>query len=210
MKYLLVLPKRVILTLAMCMSFLAVFSQEHMTFQGIPIDGTIKSFDKQMKKHGFKLDLRQEEGNIYRGSYITNNDKVYVFSSSKSKKVMAVCITVNPSNMVNTESWQKVKENYDYVVNLFSEKYDTAEKNTIAYFEAPYEEGDGNEVEGIRNGKCHYSTDFNLPQGRIVVWIKSCNYVMFTSSPEDIGKVVPCISIQIIDYANRETRDIQL
>lgn len=210
MKNLPVLSKRVIWTLVMCMSFLTIFSQEHMTFQGIPIDGSIKLFHKQMKKHGFKLSQRREEGNIYRGSYITNNDMVNVFFSSKSKKVMAVCIRVNPSNMVNTESWQKVKENYDYVVNLFSEKYDTAEKNTIAYFEAPYEEGDGNEVEGIRNGKCHYSTEFNVPQGRIVVNISSCGYVMFTYAPEDIGKEVPCISIQIIDYANRETKDIQL
>lgn len=130
MKYLLVLSKRVVLALTMCMSFLAVFSQEHMTFQGIPIDGTIENFHKQIKKHGFKpFFLKAGEGAYtYRGCYITNNDLIHVHYSSNSKTVDFVLIQTNFSDMLNTESWMKVKQNYDYVVNLFSEKYGTAEK----------------------------------------------------------------------------------
>ena len=193
------------------MSFLVVFSQEHMTFQGIPIDGTIKSFHKQMKKHGFKLDFRLEDGYSYRGRYITNNDVIIVLFSPKSKKVQGIAISVNFREMADSKSWQRVKEYYDYVVTLFSEKYDTAKKEITACFEPPYEEGDGNEVEGIITGKCHYSTLFVTPQGKIEVEIESSGYVQFTHATEDIGKVIPIISIIIVDYANaEETKDIQL
>lgn len=192
----------------MCMSFLTIFSQEHMTFQGIPIDGTIKEFTKQMKKHGFKLELRGENGYFFKGRYITSSDFVGVYYSPKSKTVWKVCAWVNFSNMTNTESWAKTKGNYDYVVSLFSEKYNTAKKETIAYFEAPYEEGDGNEIAGILNGKCNYITQFNLPYGSVQVDISTISQGLITRVLEDYNKEIPTIRIGI--EVKNDANDVQL
>jgi hypothetical protein len=49
--------KRVILTCICCLFSLFLQAQtEHFKFMGIPLNGKISSFDRELKKKGFKLD----------------------------------------------------------------------------------------------------------------------------------------------------------
>lgn len=197
------------------MFFINGFSQEHMTFQGIPIDGNIKTFTKQMKKHGFKLVHRNNEVYSFKGRYISDGDNIMVYFSPKTTTVTMVWVSINFPLMSKTESWEYVKQQYDYVNNLVSRNYNTAEKEATEYFEPPYVEGDGNEISAILNKKIHYNTNYYLPQGRILVTITNVSEFIFSYNLSQRDHYIPNISIAIGDKRNedlykKETGDIQL
>lgn len=118
--------KKVILFL---IAFLVVMSsyaqQEHLQFMGIPIDGTISSFTKQLKKKGFvkdKLYNIVEDSisgyRIFKGSFAgENNVNVVVFYDEKTKLVNNVKV------YIKCYSEKEVNKKYESFLSNIKSKY---------------------------------------------------------------------------------------
>lgn len=83
--------KRMILFIFLCCTSILCFSQHHLTFMGLPIDGTITSFQNKLIKKG----LRPSSSNkylplgvrLFEGYFTNESAKIYVFYNNKSKIV---------------------------------------------------------------------------------------------------------------------------
>lgn len=83
--------KRLILFIFLCCTSILCFSQHHLTFMGLPIDGTITSFQNKLIKKG----LRPSSSNkhlplgvrLFEGYFTNESAKIYVFYNNKSKIV---------------------------------------------------------------------------------------------------------------------------
>ncbi|MCR5070144.1 MAG: hypothetical protein K6A78_10205 [Prevotella sp.] len=160
---------RFILTMIVCGIALLVNAQEeHLKFKGIPITGDIGSFEIKLKECGFKEILHENDGFMMEGSFAGKDDaKIIVFASPKTHTTCRIYVLLD----VGT-TWNSLKTAYSNYVELFKYKYGKPRDN-IELFSRPYYEGDGYELQAVRNEKCHYITGFSVPLGYISVSISN-------------------------------------
>lgn len=90
-------------------------SSNHLEFQGIPIDGKITTFHKQMKRKGFRLDplngRRIADTYLYVGHYLGESAKIMINYDSRYKivyQVTAVMDYFSEEDVVN--AYAKIKQ----------------------------------------------------------------------------------------------------
>jgi hypothetical protein len=96
---------------------------EHLSFLGIPLDGTIENFDKQIKNKGFvsSVDfssLNTNNQKWYDGKFANQDVVVLISSTYKSNKVYSAAVTLfcdSDSDMyTNFTSWKdRVSRKYN-------------------------------------------------------------------------------------------------
>jgi len=62
-----------------------------------------------------------------------------------------------------------VKKEYLELKKIYQTKYGTG--SSIESFSLPYAEGDGNEMDAVKDMKCTYSTEWKSDSGKIVIMI---------------------------------------
>ena len=113
-----------------------VYAQmEHMQFLGIPIDGKISAFQKELKKMGFvSNDIAKDipkEGSMdcrmYKGSFAEELVDLAVFYDRNSKMVIQTKVKMNGL------SKDQADKKYDKLFNGLKEKYDKSnfDKNVL-------------------------------------------------------------------------------
>ncbi len=85
------MKKTIALFMLMTISLVAM-AQEHLTFQGIPIDGSIASFEQKLKAKGWVYDYNlskqvNSDTKIYNGTFGGIKGNLFVLRSPKSKVV---------------------------------------------------------------------------------------------------------------------------
>lgn len=128
-------------------------------FRGLPINGDLDSFCKELILLGYKRDYsftpRNNVGASFTGLYAGHDCELYIYLTPSSKTVYKVRVIVSESR-----SWSILKNTYYKFKNLFNNKYGKPWKEEES-FEYPYKDGDGLELSSIRDGKGTYYTSFN-------------------------------------------------
>ena len=166
--------KRILFLLFTVFFAFNVFAQDHLTFKGIPIDGTRIQFVSKLKAKGFKeisnpyLDSHLS---LLEGEFIGRNSKVYVVTKS------------NLVGKVHCEfefgkDWDNIVNFYTYCKSLYSKKYGepcvNSEKMPENY------QHSGLVFWGIKNGEVEYTSMFKTDLGYIVLKIDSSDGVSGT------------------------------
>lgn len=149
------------------------YAQEHMTFQGIPIDGTLDSMITKLRAKGFKLDTRADEYNaaIMSGHFAGKQAELYILATPKSKVVWKIA-----ANFDKNDSWYSLKADYKEYKEAYTTKYGKP-SDSFEFFSKPYYEGDGYELQALRLDKCTYATFWKFDAGTIAVKLGSSGYV---------------------------------
>ena len=155
--------KKILMLSLMLLLNIAIYSQTHMDFRGVPIDGPLNSFITKMKGLGYSL--VEESGDIVsmKGQFTGQDVELYITASPKTKTVCRVTIY-----FPERESWDSLERQYKEYKELFIKKYGTNYKS-FEYFKKPYYDGDGYELQALWKEKCVYATYFDTPNGIIVV-----------------------------------------
>lgn len=156
--------KKILILLFSFVITLVSFAQnsQHFKFNGIPIDGNISNFVSKMNKKGFILeDYHEKSVAIMSGKFCGEDVNLFIIASEKSKTVWKVVVDYN-----NKGSWSTLKSDYSELKELFTKKYGYPEKS-FNFFERPYYDGDGYELQALRLEKCHYVSFYNLSDGYI-------------------------------------------
>lgn len=151
-----------LLLISFCVFSSVVFSQEHIKFKGIPLNGNVNSFAQELVKIGFKI--VESKGNIItmKGEFINKECEILVVGSKKTNLVWKV-IAYLPKEI----SWSSIKSDYFEVKKQFQQKYGDGE--SYEFFSKPYYEGDGYEMQALGVDKCTYATYFTTELGTIAV-----------------------------------------
>ena len=98
------------------------------------------------------------------GTFTGKNVEVYIVLTPISKKVKSVIVFYPKDN-----SWSSIKYAYFKLKDSFKKKYPLEKEFEL--FSDPYYEGDGYEMQAVRNDKCFYTSFFQPDLGKIMLHI---------------------------------------
>ena len=151
--------KKVILTVIMtlCLSFIG-FSQNTITFKGIPIDGTIYDFSTSLEKLGYE-NIEDEDDVVFYGEF--NGRKSFINPQTVNNKVWRVFVLDEKSTDRNS------------IVNRFNELFGQFQNNPKYVHSGGSFIPDGEDIErNIILNNFRYDATFSLSDTSIngLVW----------------------------------------
>lgn len=105
--------RRLLITLILSLAVINIIAQEHLSFMGIPLDGSVTEFCKKLKAKGFtKIGHKA----IFSGYFTSRHATVYVINDGKI--VNGVVVAIDESS-----EWNTLVSTYDLYKDLYTQKY---------------------------------------------------------------------------------------
>lgn len=98
-----------------------VFAQQHLSFKGVPINGTLKEYTDAMVKAGFHYELTQDGTALLTGDFAGYKNCTVGVSTLKNLDVVSRIAVLFP----NKDTWSAVLANYETLKAMLTEKYGT-------------------------------------------------------------------------------------
>lgn len=154
--------KRIIIAVIAVLMSITAFSQEHMKFKGIEIDGTTAEFAQKLTTVGFKI--MDKSDNIYalEGVFSGNEATIYVYPNSKGI-VNKVVVMYDVRDL----TWKIIKSRYENLENGLLTKYGKPHK-TVKHMDVVYKDGSGREIMGFQMEKNEYNTSWMIEGSGVI------------------------------------------
>ena len=110
--------KKIILTLTVLFATINVMAQDHLSFKGIPIEGSMTEFCQKLKAKGFTSVGREKNLTLFSGDFTGRKATVGVTATDDGKNVFAVIVLFDASS-----EWNTLVNTYDYYKDLYTRKY---------------------------------------------------------------------------------------
>ena len=108
-------------TLSIIMVFcfaISCFAQEHLSFKGIPITGSMTEFCKKLSQKGFTKISSDNNTTFFLGDFTGRDATVAVGASDDGKSVYTVVVLFDSSG-----EWNELTNTYDYYKDIYTRKY---------------------------------------------------------------------------------------
>lgn len=102
----------------MLFAVISLMAQEHLSFKGIPIEGSMTAFCQKLKAKGFTSIGSENNLTLFTGDFTGRNATVGVTATDDGKDVFAVVVLFDPS-----DEWNALVNTYDYYKDLYTRKY---------------------------------------------------------------------------------------
>lgn len=146
-----------------CIASIAQNSNEHLTFKGVPIDGSLNKYVSKMKSAGFSYIADQDGTAILQGDFAGFKGCLIVVSTLKSSDVVNTIGVIFPEN----DDWSSLEENYQQLKKMLTEKYGKPSQ-CVEEFQGYGLPSDNNEkLHRLKMDRCTYVTVFETPKGDI-------------------------------------------
>lgn len=110
--------KKIIFTLTVLLTAISITAQEHLSFKGIPIEGSMTEFCQKLRTKGFSQIGRENNLTLFSGDFTGRKATVGVSATDDGKNVFAVVVFFDPSG-----EWNTLVNTYDYYKDLYTRKY---------------------------------------------------------------------------------------
>ena len=110
--------KKIFITLAVFFAAVNMMAQEHLSFKGIPIEGSVTEFCQKLKNKGFASIGQENNTSLFSGDFTGREATVGVTATNNGKNVFAVVVLFEPSG-----EWNTLVNTYDYYKDLYTRKY---------------------------------------------------------------------------------------
>lgn len=152
--------KKLILFCLLSLFALYALGQEHLSFKGIPIEGSIVSFCQKLKTKGLTQIATDTNIRLFTGDFTGRNATIGVVADQSGQNVFAVVVIFDKS-----KQWNDLVNTYDHYKDLYTEKYGTpifsreynpsrSDSNTSLMYE-------------VHQGTIEYGSVFSAPGGTI-------------------------------------------
>lgn len=158
--------KKFVFSLLLAVATLNSFSQtisEHLTFKGVPIDGTLNEYVSKMKFAGFSY-LRTEDGiALLSGDFATYKNCIVSIATLKQNDLVSNITVKFPAR----DTWAGLADNYFSLKEMLTEKYGEPSE-CIEEFQSKYEPKDDNsKMFFVKQNNCKYITTYSTAKGDI-------------------------------------------
>lgn len=109
--------KHILLSILLCVGF-CVNAQEHLTFKGIPIEGSMTAFCQKLKAKGYTQIDKDKNFTFFTGDFTGRQAYIGVGASDDGKNVFSVVVLFDPSG-----EWNTLVSTYDYYKDIYTRKY---------------------------------------------------------------------------------------
>ncbi|MDE6264974.1 MAG: hypothetical protein K2M11_07500 [Paramuribaculum sp.] len=164
--------KKIIIVFIALLAHTALIAQEHLTFKGIPIEGSMKEFCKKLERKGIKQSGTNSKVTILYGDFAGKLANISVSSMDSGKAIQSVGVWFTSS-----DKWSNLAKDYEYYKKLYSKKYgnpsesreikpDTIENNDAL-------------MQALYNGQISYFSKWQLSGGTIELSIIKSNSLKY-------------------------------
>lgn len=110
--------KRISVVLILLFSVICVMAQEHLSFKGIPIEGSMTTFCQKLKAKGLTKIGTNNNMTMFVGDFTGRQASIGVGATNDGKSVYSVVVLFDPS-----DEWKNLVNTYDYYKELYTRKY---------------------------------------------------------------------------------------
>lgn len=145
-------------------------AQEHLSFKGIPIEGSLSSFCQKLKAKGFTQIDKDNNVTVFKGYFTERKAVIAVGATDYGKNVHSVAVMVEESSQ-----WKSLEDTYDYFKSLYTRKYGHPVKSR----EQNPSPSDDNYLlmHELKEGKVNYESLWSVPGGNIELSIMKWEYL---------------------------------
>ena len=155
--------KRFIISLLAILSALTSYAQEHMTFKGVPIDGTLDAYVANMKKAGFTYLGTQDGVAMLQGDFAGYRGCTIGVITLKSIDLVNRITVLFDSQ----ETWSNLYGNYSSLKEMLTTKYGK-HSECVEKFEGYTQPRDDNgRMHELLMDRCKYYTIWETDKGSI-------------------------------------------
>lgn len=145
---------------------LLAFGQDdsgHMTFKGVPIDGTLKEYIQKMERKGF-IHMHTQEGiAMLRGDFAAYKNCMIGVATLKQKDLVSKITVIFPV----CDIWSSLSANYFSLKDMLTEKYGKP-SDCIEKFQTDLQPDDDNsKMYLVQFDRCKYQTTYETKNGDI-------------------------------------------
>ena len=152
-----------LITTLITLTSFAQTESPHLSFKGVPIDGTLNEYVQKMKQKGFDY-LGTEDGiAILSGDFAAYKGCTVGVATLRQKDLVSKITVIFP----NCETWAALSDNYYSLKEMLTEKYGEP-ADFIEKFQGYSEPRDDNDrMYEVKMDRCKYVTTFETSRGSI-------------------------------------------
>lgn len=138
-------------------------SSSHLTFKGVPLDGTLDQYVTKMKQTGFSHISTKDGIAILKGDFAGYKDCIVAVSTLKQKDL------VHKIGVMFSEkdTWSSLSGNYFQLKEMLTEKYGqpSIEVEKFDMYKEP--DDDGTKMFAVKYDNCKYHSFWEIDKGKI-------------------------------------------
>lgn len=162
--------KKILLTLAVFLAAINMVAQEHLTFKGIPIEGSMREFCQKLKAKGFTSIGQENNISLFTGDFTGREATVSVTATDDGKNVFAVIVFFEPSG-----EWNTLVNTYDYYKDLYTRKY--GEPSVSKEYNPAFSDSNTALMAEVHQGTVVYGSAWEVTGGDIQLSIEKASGV---------------------------------
>lgn len=138
-------------------------SQQHLSFKGVPIDGTLKEYTNAMIKAGFHFEGTEDGISILSGDFAGFKDCIIGVSTLKNCNVVSHIAVLFPEK----ETWSSLLDDYEQLKTMLTKKYGKPERKREKFTGYVGDFDNGLVMYALRDGEYEWYTVFSTELGNI-------------------------------------------
>ena len=157
------------LTLLFACLFFAgsLFAQQHLSFKGVPIDGTLKAYTDAMIKAGFHYEGTYDGVAALSGDFAGHKGCTIGVYTLKDLDVVSFISVLFPDQ----ETWTSLKSEYETLKSMLTEKYGEPEESKERFTTYVGDYTNGLVMHALKEEKYEWYTSFSTELGTIKLTI---------------------------------------
>ena len=181
--------KKVFLLLTCLLFAGATFAQQHLSFKGVPLDGTLKAYTDAMVKAGFRYEGTQDGVALLSGDFAGYKNCIVGVSTLKNCDVVNHIAVLFPDR----DTWSSLLGDYEHLKEMLTEKYGTPSDSQEKFTGYVGDNHNGLIMHALKAGEYVWYTTFTTELGDIELTIMS-------GTEYDTG----CVRLSYYDKANSD------
>jgi hypothetical protein len=166
-------------------SFAQNQSSQHLSFKGVPIDGTLSQYVAKMKQSGFTM-LGTEDGiAILEGDFAGYKGCTIGVGTLKGKDLVSKITVIFPKR----NTWSTLYGNYASLKKMLTEKYGEPTES-VEEFQSKYVNDDRNKMYAVKMDRCKYYAIYETEKGSIELSINHESYVVLSYFDKINGDII--------------------
>ena len=139
------------------------FAQQHLSFKGVPIDGTLKAYTDAMVKAGFHYENTQDGIALLTGDFAGYKNCIVGVSTLSNLDIVSHIAVLFPDK----DTWSAVLNDYETLKAMLTEKYGTPSDSREKFSRYIGDNDNFFIMEALREGKYEWYTIFSTKLGNI-------------------------------------------
>jgi len=145
-------------------------SSKHLTFKGVPIDGTLNEYVSKLKKKGL-AHIRTDDGiALLKGDFAAYKNCIVGVYTLKQRDLVSRIGVLFPER----ETWSLLSSDYYSLKELLTEKYGKP-SDSKERFQSYTPDDDGSKMTQVQLGACEYYANYETEKGSIQLSIEHSN-----------------------------------